>query len=173
MKTDFVQLLSLSAIFVAVAILSCKRVTPAPSADFGTAKAAYEKFDNVTALGGLKPLADAGNAEAQFMIGKIHERGGIFERGGQVHPSDYGEALRWYRKAVKKNNGNAEDALGDLYDEGHGVSQDKAEALKWYRLGSEHGSASASFSLGDKYYRGNSVSKDFHEAIKFWLLAAK
>jgi uncharacterized protein len=161
------------AILIVVFVSSCK-TAPEPSVDFETAKAAFTKFDYATALRGLRPSADAGNAEAQFMLGKIYETGGIFERGGKAHPSDYSEALRWYRRAVEKNNGNAENALGGLYDEGHqGVGKDTAEALKWYKLGSEHGNASASFAVGDRYYRGDGVSKDVRQAVSFWLLCAK
>jgi len=115
MKKGSVRFPSLGGVLTALVAISCRTVAHEPAVDFGTAKAAYEKFDYVTALKGLRPLADSGNAEAQFMLGKIREKGGIYERGGQLHASDYGEALRWYRRAVAKNYGNAEDALGDLY----------------------------------------------------------
>jgi TPR repeat protein len=172
-KKGATRFVSLNSILMAVLLPSCKKGVPESSIDLGTARTAYEKSDYATALSGLGPLANTGNAEAQFMLGKIFEKGGIYERGGQLHASNYREALRWYRLAVERNNGDAEDALGDLYSEGHGVPQDKSEAVKWYRLGSAHGNASASFSLGDRYYRGDGVSKNVQEATKFWLLAAK
>jgi TPR repeat protein len=37
------------------------------------------------------------------------------------------------RAAAERGNAQAQYQLGDMYDEGQGVKQDKAQALIWYR----------------------------------------
>jgi len=51
----------------------------------------------------------------------------------------------------------AQVALGDIYAEGDGVSQDEAEAVRWYRLAAEQGNAEAQLALG-----GMQLSRTHH-----------
>jgi TPR repeat protein len=37
---------------------------------------------------------------------------------------DYGEAMRWYRKAADQGDATAQAAIGWLYEHGEGVAQD-------------------------------------------------
>ncbi|MFZ5788392.1 MAG: sel1 repeat family protein, partial [Acidobacteriota bacterium] len=52
--------------------------------------AAYEAEDYATALAVWRPLAEAGNTEAQFYIGYMTEQ-------GQGLPADPEIAVNWYR----------------------------------------------------------------------------
>jgi hypothetical protein len=74
----------------------------------------------------LKKLADDGNAEAQFKMGRIYEEG---LAGGL---EDYKEAARWYLKAAEKGNAQAQYKMGTLYTLGKGVPKDRLEAAKWF-----------------------------------------
>ncbi len=79
-----------------------------------------------TALKVWLPQAQAGDAEAQYYVGQM------FERGLGVDP-DFASAASWYRKAAEQGYAAAQINLGSLYETGRGVEQDGEEALRWYR----------------------------------------
>jgi TPR repeat protein len=91
------------------------------------ASAAYTRGDYATAARGLVPLAAAGNARAQAMLGFMCEYG----RGV---PQDFVIAAMWYTRAAKQGDPTAQAALGLLYDKGRGVPQDAVLAYKWLNL---------------------------------------
>lgn len=75
----------------------------------------------VTNLATLRPLADQGNRDAQFNLGKAYHIGlGV--------PKDYEKALLWYRKAADQGEANAQTNLGMMYANGQGVSRDYPQA---------------------------------------------
>lgn len=79
-----------------------------------------------TALEVWLPQAKAGDAEAQFYVGQIFER-------GLGTAADYESAGVWYRRAAEQDYTPAQVSLGYLYEEGLGVEADDEEALRWYR----------------------------------------
>lgn len=79
-----------------------------------------------TALKVWLPAAEEGDAEAQYYVGQM------FERGLGVDP-DFEAAAQWYLKASEQDYSAAQIALGSLYEAGRGVPQDSEEALRWYR----------------------------------------
>ncbi len=95
-------------------------------AGFAEGFAAYERGDYATALREFRPLAEQGDAVAQYNLGIMYSK-------GQGVAQDYAEAVKWYRKAADQGNADAQNNLGHMYSKGRGVSQDDAEAVKWYR----------------------------------------
>jgi hypothetical protein len=89
--------------------------------------AAYERGDYAAALQLLVPLADGGDARAQYLIGLAYDRGNGVRQ-------DYARAADWYRKAAVQGAPDARASLGALYARGQGVPQDYAQAAKWWRL---------------------------------------
>src|SRR5438874_12072440 len=88
---------------------------------------AYQNGDYAAALRLLRPLADAGNPEAQVFIGMSYEFGdGVTKNTA--------EAVKWYRQAADKGNMDAAYNLGTIYEEGNGVPKNIAEAVKWFRV---------------------------------------
>jgi hypothetical protein len=79
-----------------------------------------------TALEVWLPQAKAGDAEAQFHVGQIFEK-------GLGTTADYPSAASWYRKAAEQEYAPAQINLGYLYERGLGVAVDEVEALNWYR----------------------------------------
>ena len=71
----------------------CRLVAPAAAGPLEDAAAADDKGDYATALHLLRPLADQGNAQAQFKLGSM------YDDGHGVAQSD-AEALKWYRMAA-------------------------------------------------------------------------
>ena len=74
---------------------------------------AYERGDYVTAMKELRPLADQGNADAQFFMGLI------YDNGHGVAP-DHGRAVEWWRLAAAQGHARAEYSLGHMYQEDNG-----------------------------------------------------
>jgi TPR repeat protein len=126
---------------------------------------AYRQGDYPTALRLLQPLADGGDARAQYGIGVMYGMGhGV--------PQDYGEAMKWYRKAADQGDADAQYNLGVMYDYGHGVPQDYAEAMKWYLKAANQGDADAQHSVGVHFDKGTGVPQDYAEAVKWYRKAA-
>ena len=142
----------LSTVALVVALVVALSGT-AHAQDFGKAAAAYNAGDYATAVQELRPLAEQGNATAQFNLGLMY-------RKGQGVPQDYKEALEWYRKAAEQGDAGAQFILGLMYDTGQGVPQDYKEAVEWYRKAAEQGNATAQFSLGSMYQKGQGVLQD-------------
>ncbi|MEM1205646.1 MAG: caspase family protein [Acidobacteriota bacterium] len=72
------------------------------------------------------PRAKGGDAEAQYFVGQI------FERGLGTSP-DHAAAAEWYRKAAEQGYSAAMVDLGYFYEKGLGVEADEVAALNWYR----------------------------------------
>ena len=80
-----------------------------------------------TALREWRPLAEQGNANAQFFLGVMYDK-------GQGVRQDLREAARWFRKAAEQGVAEAQSNLGFMYGYGEGVPQDYAQAYMWYDL---------------------------------------
>jgi uncharacterized protein len=74
-----------------------------------------------------RPLADSGDALAQFYLGETYRR-------GQGVPKDYAQAVIWYRKAADQGQVTAAFVLGAMYEQGQGVPQDYIQAYTWYNI---------------------------------------
>lgn len=127
---------------------------------------AYEHGDYAVALKQFRPLAENGDADAQFHLGGMYFN-------GQGVPQSYNEALKWFRKAAEQGHARAQNNLGGMYNEGHGVPQDDEEAARWYRKAAEQGLGYAQYNLGFKYGRGEGVPRDYVLAHMWFSLAAK
>ena len=72
-------------------------VAAGPLEETDAADAAYAKGDYATALRLLRPLADQGDAVAQYNLGVMHANGhGV--------PQNYAEAAKWYRLAADQGD---------------------------------------------------------------------
>jgi hypothetical protein len=112
----------------------------------------------------VKPLAEAGNAQAQYTLAVSYDAGlGI----GQDHQ----QAVHWYQLSAEQGYPLAEYNLGAHYAEGAGTSQDYAQAAVWLRKAAQYGVAMAQFGLARLYLEGQGVPKDYGEA-QLWTLKA-
>ena len=133
--------------------------------DFDARWAAYERGDFDVALKEWRPLAEHGDADAQFNLGMMYDN-------GQGVPQDNAEAMRWFRLAAKQGVALAQYYLGRMYAYGQGVPQDHAEAVRWYRLAAEQGDADAQSNLGVMYGFGQGVPQDYVTAHMWFNSAA-
>ncbi|PHS09962.1 MAG: hypothetical protein COA89_01515, partial [Acidithiobacillus sp.] len=80
-------------------------------ADFQKGVAAYDSGDFATALREWRPLAEKGDADAQFNLGVMYSK-------GQGVPQDYKTAVKWYTLAAEQGVASAQTNLGHIYDKG-------------------------------------------------------
>ena len=95
-----------------------------PLADATSTYAAgdYEKAAKL-----YRPLAEKGNAEAQYNLGVMY-------RAGRGVPQDFKEARKWYQLAAEQGNALALFNLGWMYAGGKGVPQDYVKAQMWFNI---------------------------------------
>src|SRR5438105_4233588 len=108
--------------------------------------------------------ATAGDAEAQFLLGRAYET-------GNGAPQDYSEAGQWYLRAANRGRPEAENNLGSLYREGKGVPASDVEAIKWFQRAAEQEFPAAQANLGVMYLHGLGVPPDPATAY-MWLVLA-
>lgn len=98
-------------------------------ADQDAALRAYQHGDFAKAIHEWRALATKGDPEAQFRLAAMYERG----EGTRVQLD---QAVSLYRKAAYQEHSHAQYALGRLYADGRGVSQDYVLANMWMFLAS-------------------------------------
>jgi len=113
----------------------------------------------------LRPLAEKGNAEAQFRLGCRYEN-------GEGVKQDYAKAFAWYEKAALQNYAKAECNLGWLYETGKGVTQDYGKAFAWYEKSALQGNMYAQCNLANFYEEGKGVIQDYEKAFAWYEKAA-
>ena len=86
---------------------------------------------------------------------------------------DYTKAKEWFEKAAEQGNANAQNNLGNLYENGLGVEKDYTKAKEWYEKAAERGVATAQYNLGFLYHRGLGVEQDYTKAKKWYEKAAE
>jgi hypothetical protein len=141
---------------------------------------ARQRGDYAVAMTALRPLADGGNASAQFAVGQMVSAG----QGAQQNTV---AAIEWFLKAAARQHGAAAVELGDRFARGDGVQSSPAEALQWYRRAAAagdvnglrrltdlatHGSARAKYQLGLLYAGGEGVPLSKTEAARWFREAA-
>ena len=104
--------------------------------DFENAADAFEREDYETAYKLILPLAEQGDAYAQFNLGLMYGNGlGV--------PQDYKEAEKWYRLSAEQGHPEAQYNLGQMYRIGQGVQQDHVLAHMWWNLSASNGDKGA------------------------------
>lgn len=114
---------------------------------------AWQQGDYARAIAQWRPLAQAGDADAQFNMGQAYKLG----RGVQ---SDMSTAIDWYRKAAAQGHTRAEDNLGLLmFQQG-----DRAGAMPYLQKAATRGEARAQYIVGTALFNGDLVGKDWVRA---------
>jgi len=151
-----------ATITLLVMILSL--VGPAAAANLDEAVAAAHRAEYATALRQLSPLAEQGDARAQFDIGFMHAYGWGVSR----NPA---EAMIWYRKAADQGLPLAQHFLGLAYVNGEGVRSDDAEAARWFARAAAQGFPQSQYMLGLLNVDGRGVAKNLTQGYA-WLVIA-
>jgi TPR repeat protein len=134
-------------------------------ADFQAGMDANIRGDYTTALREWRPLAEQGDALAQYNLGVLY-------RKGRGVPQDDVQARQWYAKAAAQGQAKAQFNLGTLYFNGEGAQKDYQQALRWFRLAADQGEALAQTKIAIMYDEGQGVPQDIVQAYKWYSLAA-
>lgn len=113
----------------------------------------------------LANQAEAGDAEAEFQLGRAYEEGNGIPQDDQL-------AFKWYKKSADQGNVKAENSLGIMYSIGRGVSQNKQDAAQWFLKATDGCDPNGAYNLAIAYYNGDGVVRDAGFAF-VWLLVAR
>ena len=114
-----------------------------------------------TAIGQWRPLAERGDADAQFNLGQAYKLG----RGV---PADLGIAQGWYQKAAQQGHEQAQANLGlILFQNGS-----RTAAMPWIKKAADAGDPRAQYVLGTAMFNGDLVAKDWPRAYALMQRAA-
>ena len=118
--------------FVLATLLSLMAFTPVAAQDYQRGMDAYNAGDYATALKEFRPLAEQGNADAQYHFGQMYE-------GGLGVNRDLSEAAKWHRVAAEQGHVKAQYTLGIMYFLGQGTLLDNSLAYMWWNLAAANG----------------------------------
>ncbi len=136
------------------------------SADLQKGLDAFSEGDYATALAECQPLADEGNVEAQFCVGRLYANGfGV--------AMDDALALKWYGLAAAGGHAEAQYSLGVMHANGWGVQMNEVPAAGFYRLAAEQGFSAAQSALGYSYKHGAGVEQSLEKAFTWFDIAAQ
>ena len=114
---------------------------------------AWSRGDYPSAVKSWRPLAIAGDADAQFNLGQAYKLG----RGV---PADLLQAEDWYRKSALQGHLQAEDNYGlVMFQNGN-----RQQAMPWIEKSSARGEPRAQYLLGTALFNGDMVTKDWVRA---------
>jgi len=151
---------------LALAMASSLVLAANASAGFAEGASAYNARRYDLALKEILPLAKAGNADAQHLLGLMYYMGRGVKR-------DYKAALEWHRKAALQGKADAQYVVGAMYYTGNAVPQDQRTAVQWFRRAAEQGHPDAQQALGlMTRYHVAGVQQDMVIAYMLWNLAA-
>ena len=121
--------------------------------------------DSKTAFQWLASAAEAGQGEAQVLLGDMLSTGEGCAR-------DLYSAARWYTAAARQNLAAAQFALGEVCFHGRGIPEKLDMAVHWYRLAAEQHHVRATVALGLLHLCGKGVEEDHVEAARLFAAAA-
>jgi len=114
---------------------------------------AWQSGDYGKAVAEWRPLALAGDPDAQFNLGQAYKLG----RGV---PADLGLAETWYRRAAKQGHLQAEDNLGLILF----TANKRVEAMPYITASAGRGEPRAQYVLGTAMFNGDLAAKDWPRA---------
>jgi TPR repeat protein len=110
---------------------------------------AWQRADYPAAVAIWRPLAEGGDADAQFNLGQAYRLG----RGVQL---DLAAARIWFERAARSGHLDAETTLGLLMFQ----NGDRAGGLKWLKQAADQGEPRALLVYGTALYNGDVVTQD-------------
>lgn len=128
---------------------------------------AAEAGDGPRALSILTTVADAGDMDAQYFVGRVHGDG---NRAGV--PMNQPEMVKWFRLAAQQGHVIAQYRLGIALQGGTGVTRNETEGATWLRRSADQQYAPAQNAIGQAYRDARGVTRDYAEAQKWFRLSA-
>src|SRR3954471_13344640 len=139
----------MSSKYLVAAMLMAFAISPVSAQSVKAGIEAWQRADYSAAVAIWRPLAEGGDADAQFNLGQAYRLG----RGVTIN---LGAARTWFERAASKGHVDAQTTLGLLLvQNGH-----RAQALKWLKQAAEQGEPRALLVYGTALYNGDGVTQD-------------
>jgi TPR repeat protein len=98
------------------------------NADFKAGVVAYKSANYAAALTEFTAAAEAGNAQAQYLVGSMYDN-------GQGTTANDTEAIKWYARAAHQGFVTAQYNLGMMLVNGEGIEKpDYMQAYAWFSI---------------------------------------
>src|SRR5689334_17938453 len=110
---------------------------------------AWQKSDYSGAVAIWRPLAEKGDADAEFNLGQAY-------RLGRGVPTNLAEAKNWFERAAARGHVDAQTTLGLLLFQ----NGNQAEGLKWLKQAAEQGEPRALLVYGTALVNGDGITQD-------------
>ncbi|MBI3776927.1 MAG: sel1 repeat family protein [Gammaproteobacteria bacterium] len=149
-------------IYPTLFVFSCLVVSTLPAAEVNSVAEDYiwqERYK------GRMELARGGDAEAQFNIGEM------FEKGSGVH-ADLIKAFTWYEQAANQNHQKAQFKVAYMYYRGDGVTANPAKAFQLMIPLAKYGYVRAQYYLALMYETGAGTTRNMEQAQLWYSRAA-
>lgn len=129
---------------------------------FGVAGEPQNHYENLTSL---QQQADAGVAQAQYLLGEMYDMGekageGEGEAGNLSNAPNLSKAFQWYLKAGNQGHVLAQRRLGNMYKHGHGVPEEYTKAQDWFKKAGDRGDDYSLMALAFMKMNGQGGPKD-------------
>lgn len=106
-------------------------------------------------------LADKGNADAQYDIGEMYEKGsGV--------ATDVKKAFGWFEKSAAQGHVKAEFKVAYMYYKGQGVDSNVKKAFHLMDKPANEGNVRAQYYLAQMYAHGDGTNADLEEAFTWY-----
>ncbi|AJA09310.1 sporulation related protein [Sphingopyxis fribergensis] len=139
-----------AALFLALPLTAASLLAVPAHADVKDGVDAWQAGNYQAAVAEWRPLALAGDADAQFNLGQAYKLG----RGV---PADLTQAEAWYRRAAKLGHLQAEDNLGLVLF----TANRRQEAMPFIINSAARGEPRAQYVLGTAHFNGDLATKDW------------
>lgn len=127
--------------------------------------AAYQAGNYQQAFELWKPLAEAGDADAEYNIGLLYMNGLGVEKNSRF-------ARQLFMAAAKQGQADAQYNLGLMYYQGNTVFRSNKDAFNWWSKAAAQNHAPAQYNLGIMYAYGIWAGKDVNKALELWKASA-
>src|SRR3954449_3130075 len=135
--------------YLVVAVVAAAMASPLAAHSVKAGIEAWQRADYSAAVAIWRPLAEGGDADAQFNLGQAYRLG----RGVTIN---LGAARTWFERAAAKGHVDAQTTLGLLLFQ----NGDQAQGLKWLKQAAEQGEPRALLVYGTALYNGDGVTQD-------------
>lgn len=142
-----------AALLLALPLAAASMLAVPASADVKDGVDAWQAGNYQAAVAEWRPLALAGDADAQFNLGQAYKLG----RGV---PADLIQAEAWYRRAAKQGHLQAEDNLGLVLF----TANRRQEAMPFIINSAARGEPRAQYVLGTAHFNGDLATEDWPRA---------
>ncbi|MBA4217083.1 MAG: sel1 repeat family protein [Burkholderiales bacterium] len=140
--------------------------TLAHGASLSEALSAYDDGDLKAAAAGFAASARRGEALGQFNLAMMNLR-------RELPGASDAAAWRWLQRAAAQQHALAENALGEMIEQGRHGRPDPKAACTWFERAAGHGNADGALATATCYFLGRGRGQDMTQAHRWYLEAAK